>query len=227
MSIEQKVDDFPSLTQNWSSDVDWSDLLSRVRNRENTAVDELYSVISRGILFFLRRRLPLEESRDRLHEVFLILIDAIQAGRIEDPRAFPGYAVTVAKRQAWTQIRIRAGGRECNLEDGAMERIFADGKDDPYKILADAEQQSLLNRALGLLHPRQREVLRRFYVYEESKDQICTEMNLTETQFRLLKSRAKTRFGELGRDVLMRRSPARKPAARAQLDETRRVKHVC
>ncbi len=92
-----------------------------------------------------------------------------------------------------------------------MERVFADGKDDPYKILAAAEQQALLIRALGLLHPRQREVLRRFYLFEESKEEICASMNLTETQFRLLKSRAKARFGEVGRDALMRRAPARKP----------------
>jgi hypothetical protein len=34
-------------------------------------------------------------------------------------------------------------------------------------------------------------------------------MNLTETQFRLLKSRAKARFGELGKKKLARRSLAR------------------
>ena len=197
-------------TQTWCSDVDWTDLLRRVQDREIAAADELYTLISRGILFLLRRRLPIEESKDRLHEVFLILIDAIQSGRIDDPRAFPGYAVTIAKRQAWSQIRMRSGP-ECSCDEGVMERVFADGKDDPYKILAAAEQHTLLNRALGLLHPRQREVLRRFYLFEESKEEICASMNLTETQFRLLKSRAKARFGEVGRDALTRRAPARKP----------------
>ena len=197
-------------THTWCSDVDWPDLLRRVQEREVAAVDELYTLISRGILFLLRRRLPIEESKDRLHEVFLILIDAIQGGRVDDPRAFPGYAVTVAKRQAWSQIRVRSGP-ECSCDDGVMERVFADGKDDPYKILVAAEQHALLNRALGLLHPRQREVLRRFYVFEESKEEICASMDLTDTQFRLLKSRAKARFGEVGRDALTRRTPARKP----------------
>jgi RNA polymerase sigma-70 factor (ECF subfamily) len=209
MINEPKNSGPPNSPQTWCSDVNWADLLCRINNREATAVGELYSLISRGILFFLRRRLPIEESKDRLHEVFLILVEAIQDGRIEDPRAFPGYAVTVAKRQAWTQIRSRSGGRECNFEEGVMERVFADPKDDPYKMIADAEQRALLNRALGLLHPRQREVLRRFYIHEESKEEICASMNLTETQFRLLKSRAKARFGEVGRDTLRRRAPVR------------------
>jgi RNA polymerase sigma-70 factor (ECF subfamily) len=218
MAIEEKNGGISNAAQTWCSDVDWTTLLPRVQNRESLAVDELYSLISRGILFFLRRRLPIEESKDRLHEVFLILVDAIQAGRIEDPRAFPGYAVTVAKRQAWSQIRRRNGGRECNCEEGVMERVFADSKDDPYKLLADAEQHALLNRALGLLHPRQREVLRRFYFQEESKEEICSAMKLTETQFRLLKSRAKARFGEVGRDVLMRRPASRQGVMAAAQD---------
>jgi hypothetical protein len=37
-------------------------------------------------------------------------------------------------------------------------------------------------------------VLSRFYLFEQPQEQICAEMNLTATQFRLLKSRAKTRF---------------------------------
>jgi RNA polymerase sigma-70 factor, ECF subfamily len=210
MSTNQKIGAPPSAQQSWCSDIDWPDLLCRVQNRECTAVDELYTLISRGLLFLLRRRLPLDEAKDRLHEVFLILIDAIQGGRIDDARAFPGYAVTVAKRQAWTQIRGRSAGRECNCEDGTLERVFASGKDDPYEILAGAEQHELLDRALHLLHPRQREVLDRFYVQEESKAEICEAMSLTDTQFRLLKSRAKARFGEVGRDALTRRGPARR-----------------
>jgi len=50
-----------------------------------------------------------------------------------------------------------------------------------------------------LLKDHEREILRRFYLEEQTQEQICAEMGLTETQFRLLKSRAKARFGELGR----------------------------
>ncbi len=46
---------------------------------------------------------------------------------------------------------------------------------------------------------RDREILQRFYVDEQSQETICAEMGLTYNQFRLLKSRAKARFGDLGR----------------------------
>jgi hypothetical protein len=42
-------------------------------------------------------------------------------------------------------------------------------------------------------------VLIRFYLDEQTPDVICRDMGLTETQFRLIKSRAKARFGGLGK----------------------------
>ena len=56
-------------------------------------------------------------------------------------------------------------------------------------------------RVLKGLHPREREILIRYYLREQSPQEICREMRLTETQFRLIKSRAKARFGELIRGL--------------------------
>jgi len=62
--------------------------------------------------------------------------------------------------------------------------------------------------ALNLLAPRDREVLLRFLVDEQPQDRICAEMGLTETQFRLLKSRAKTRLEKLSRKATTRKRPS-------------------
>jgi len=64
----------------------------------------------------------------------------------------------------------------------------------------------LVQRVLSELSSRDREILTRFYLHEESQEEICIEMTLTETQFRLLKSRAKSRFGELGKKKLTQRA---------------------
>ena len=44
----------------------------------------------------------------------------------------------------------------------------------------------------------------------QTPEQICSEMDLTETQFRLIKSRAKARYGELGQRRFAIRSPFKK-----------------
>jgi RNA polymerase sigma-70 factor (ECF subfamily) len=180
--------------------VDWADLLDRIQKRDPDAPGELYSRTSTPIFFFLRRRMSVEQAEDRTHDVFLILIDAIRAGRIQNPAAFPGYAVMVAKRQAFAQFRRSSRFPEANEE--ALNALSSDARDDPHSILEETEWNLLIQRALASLNSRQREVLDRFYVLEESKEKICGDMNLTQTQYRLLKSRAKARFGEMGRKVL-------------------------
>jgi hypothetical protein len=50
---------------------------------------------------------------------------------------------------------------------------------------------------LRQLRERDREILLRFYVHGEQAEQIRREMQLTETQFRLIKSRAKLKFEQL------------------------------
>ena len=63
----------------------------------------------------------------------------------------------------------------------------------------------LVEAALSRLVERDREILTRYYLHEQSQDRICAEMGLTETQFRLLKSRAKARLGELNRELTTRK----------------------
>jgi putative toxin-antitoxin system antitoxin component (TIGR02293 family) len=51
-----------------------------------------------------------------------------------------------------------------------------------------------IDRVLATLSEKEREVLTRFYVEEQSPDRICREMDLSDREFRLIKSRAKSRF---------------------------------
>jgi len=68
----------------------------------------------------------------------------------------------------------------------------------------DKQREALATKILKSISQRGRDVLTRFYLMEQSQEQICMDMNLTDTQFRLLKSRAKARFAELGKRHLGR-----------------------
>jgi hypothetical protein len=59
-----------------------------------------------------------------------------------------------------------------------------------------------IKAVLEQLSKQDREVLTRFYVQELSQGQICSEMGLTDTQFRRVISRARARFTELGKKEL-------------------------
>jgi RNA polymerase sigma factor (sigma-70 family) len=78
----------------------------------------------------------------------------------------------------------------------------ADRKENPEQEAMIRQKAALMESALSALSERDREILVRFYLKEQPQDQICREMDLTETQFRLLKSRAKAKFGEIGKKKL-------------------------
>ena len=48
------------------------------------------------------------------------------------------------------------------------------------------QKAELMQSALAALSQRDRDILVRFYLKEQPQEQICREMALTETQFRLL-----------------------------------------
>jgi RNA polymerase sigma-70 factor (ECF subfamily) len=75
----------------------------------------------------------------------------------------------------------------------------------PEQAAIRQENQQIAVKVLKSIAPRDREILIRFYLWEQPAEQICGEMGLTDTQFRLLKSRAKARFGELGKRKVTKR----------------------
>jgi DNA-directed RNA polymerase specialized sigma subunit len=70
---------------------------------------------------------------------------------------------------------------------------------DPEQTYKFKEQDEFLDRVFNELAPKEIDILNRFYVEEQSCPKIMREMNLSETQYRLLKSRAKAKFGAIGK----------------------------
>jgi RNA polymerase sigma factor (sigma-70 family) len=89
-----------------------------------------------------------------------------------------------------------------NLDVGVR---VADRRSNPEQTAAFRQKVEFMMTVLSSLSDRDREILTRFYLDEQTQEQICQEMNLSETQFRLLKSRAKARFGEIGKRKLQQK----------------------
>lgn len=76
---------------------------------------------------------------------------------------------------------------------------MSDWRENPEHSVMARQRADIARRVLNGVSRRDRDILNRFYVLEQSMEQICADMGLSYNQFRLLKSRAKARFGELGR----------------------------
>jgi len=179
-------------------DAAWAPLVERIQTGDPAALEELYSVFSKGVRFYLWRQLGSHDLQDKVHDVFLIITQAIQRGELREPERLMGYVRTILRRQVSTYIESAVHVRQ--TEVGLEPALHLAGPDvSPERRAMEQQNQDVAMRVLQSLPKRDREVLVRFYLKEQTAEQICREMDLTDTQFRLIKSRAKARYGELGK----------------------------
>ena len=164
-------------------------------------MEHLYKLFSRGIRYYLCRQLGPQELEDKVHDTFLIVVNAIKRGDLREPERLMGFVRTVVRRQVAAHIEhiVHTRREQTDLESGVA---IADRKQNPEQEAIIRQKAELMKSALESLSKRDRDILVRFYLQEQPQEQICREMSLTETQFRLLKSRAKAKFGEIGRKKL-------------------------
>jgi RNA polymerase sigma-70 factor (ECF subfamily) len=183
----------------------WVDLVERIRSGQTDGMEELYRLFSRGIRFYLCRQLGPQELDDKVHDTFLVVVQAIRRGELREPQRLMGFVRTVVRRQVAAHIDRVVHSRKEQAELDSSLRLPDPGRD-PEEAAIFRQRNDLIRRVLAELSERDREILTRFYLQEEDQEQICKEMSLSETQFRLLKSRAKARFGELGKKKLAQRN---------------------
>ncbi len=181
--------------------VDWATLVTQIKAGEDAGMEHLYKLFSRGIRFYLCRQLGPQELEDKVHDTFLIVVNAIRRGDLREPERLMGFVRTVVRRQvaAYIENAVHTRREQADLESGVA---VADKTQNPEQEAIGRQKAELMKSALEALSRRDRDILIRFYLKEQSQEQICREMDLTETQFRLLKSRAKAKFGEIGKKKL-------------------------
>lgn len=190
------------------SDEELTELVRAVEAREAGASSRLYNVM-RGIYrYWLSRQLGPDHWEDPLHNAYLAVLSAIQQKRITRPAGILGYAHTILVREIATDVKQKIRYRE---KQGEENPDPVDRGSHPDSRIDYSRRVAIMLEALKQLSDRDQELLRRFYLLEQSEAQIREEMGLTDTQFRLYKSRAKSRLGIRG--TAIQKQTLRKRAA--------------
>jgi RNA polymerase sigma-70 factor (ECF subfamily) len=180
--------------------IDFERIVEKIRRGDQAGIDAFYRVINRGMRFLISRQLRPEVVDDTVQDAFVMIIAAIQKGQLRHPAALMGFSRTIVKCLVVKRIHeLTLARKDSDLE---REWNFPSRAASPEQLVARSERTALMQRVLMELSTKDREVLVRYYLHEQNEEQICKELSLTATQFRLLKSRAKSRFGELGRKKL-------------------------
>jgi len=163
------------------------------------AESSLYHFLSRTFRPFFLCQLGGQHADDLVADLFLIVLDSIRGRRLREPDCLNAYAFAIAQRLvARTIQRISAARRRERPSDDSL----CGDLDNPETACQRTETVGLMHAVLGEMRASEREILRRFYLEEQPVEQIRSEMGLSANQFRLAKSRAKERFGVLGKQLL-------------------------
>jgi RNA polymerase sigma-70 factor (ECF subfamily) len=183
----------------------YAELVERIQNGQASGLEQLYG-IAKNFTLFLVRQLGSEDVQDKVHDVFVTTAQAISSGKLRDPERLVPFVTTVTRFYTYGQIERRTRSRksEGNVEELNVADVRVDLEDSAYR----SQRREIVAEILDGMKDRDRDLLDRFYMQEQSKEQICREMKLTPTQFRLFKSKAKSRFAKLGAIRLRIAEPA-------------------
>ncbi len=174
----------------------YAEIVENVRNEIPEGLDQLYRVF-RTLAVSLRRQIGFQDFEDRMHDIFLVVVEAIRDGRLREAEALTSYIHGVARLSTYSSIGVQVRHRRMS----SSLRYWVKKKSEmgtPEDEIEHRQRVQLMREMLASLSDKERNVLTRFYLREQSKEQICKEMELTETQFRLTKSRAKQRLERIG-----------------------------
>ena len=191
------------------SDVDWKVVVEHIRAGDPAGEEALYRDLVTGARLFLQRRLGTREVEDKVHDLFVIVVETIRRGGLREPERLMGFVRTVLNRQLNHEISRIIHTRATSVDlESTTDLTAADPS--PEQQAAAHQRLTLMKQVLRKMSRREFEVLTRFYLREQSPEQICTEMALTRVQFDLLKSRAKARLTDLVRRKLAPDPPNRR-----------------
>jgi DNA-directed RNA polymerase specialized sigma24 family protein len=172
--------------ENCTGGADVSELLARVRSRDDEAIAELFRMLSSGLRLLIRRRLGAEGADARVRDTFQAVVQGIQMDGLRDAASLTAFVRETLQRRL-------AGRNEAAPAPAEAPRQWSNSA-------------VAMRKVLGSLPECEREALTRFYVLEQPEEQVMDELGLSAADFRAMKARAKTRFFEIRQNVEAERS---------------------
>jgi RNA polymerase sigma-70 factor, ECF subfamily len=136
-----------------------------------------------------------ELAADLLQDAVVTALQKLNAGEISDPAHLDGYVYRVAVNHLLNHRRKDRSHTHCESVDEVADATEAGL---PTESVEADQWAQVARRLLQEVHPvRDRELLVRFYLKEERKEELCRELGLTESHFNRVIYRARQRFREL------------------------------
>lgn len=173
------------------------ELARRIGQGDRSAEEALARRYGPKIEFVLRRHVREPAlAADLRQEALIIVIERLRGDGIAEPEKLAAFlyqtAINLARSEARTYFR-----RNTHPDFQAVERAAT-----AEPLLVDRLERRELARIVRTLldelgQPRDREILRRFYLREEDKESICSSLGLSAEHFDRVLYRARQRFRQI------------------------------
>lgn len=176
------------------------DLVQGIRAGDSRAEEELVARFGEGLSFLLRRwTRDRATAEDLYQETFRLALEKIRQGEVREPEKLAGFLRSLAKNLSLYHYR-RGSLREVREED--LETVATHVSDpasgEPLGRLLASEKAALVRQVLAeLASDRDRQVLFRFYIAEEDKEHLRSDLGLSGPELNMILFRARRRFRDL------------------------------
>lgn len=146
-------------------------------------------------------------AQDVAQETMRRVVDAMRAGRVQNPDALPAFVFQTARHICLHSFRSK------DREERALTRLGAEGDasdavPDALVTLISGEDRAAVHAALGRLAAPERALLTMLYFEGLETASVATSLDVTPGALRVRKHRALAHLAELlGRGVSVKRSP--------------------
>jgi len=177
-------------------------LVRRIQAGDPAAESELVARFSRGLLLMLRRLVQNPALADDLHqETFALVLGKIRGGEVREPEKLAAFIRSTARNLFIADRRKEARYRA--FDDGEEEGphtvpALADRAPAPLeRVLAEEEARQVQRLLAELRFDRDRQLLLRFYLSDDSKEEICADLEIEPQRFHQVLFHARERLREL------------------------------
>jgi RNA polymerase sigma-70 factor (ECF subfamily) len=174
------------------------EIVRRIVDGDRTAEAELVARYARGIRLIISRASSDRSVVDDLcQETFRITLEKVRRGDVRDPDRLSGFICSVARNLVVDHFRRAARTADSEMPDRP------DPAPDPLAQLLARERATSARAVLAELgSERDRQMLLRFYVAGDSKEEICAEYGLSSLHFNRVLFRARERYRVLYRSIV-------------------------
>ncbi len=150
-------------------------LVDRIRGAEPGAREEFAELFSRGISLLLARDLGPDQVEGNVERILAAAANDIR----QDVSIISDTLASAVRSRLKREVSALRESRAASTEAARA---------------VSGEAGAAVRKVLGELSSRQKEILRRHYILEQPRQQICAEMHISEPEFRSLKNDARNLY---------------------------------